>query len=59
MTKPQVECPDCGGSGIDDMDDSMYCPLCDGKKVVDAETAEVVLGEWAEYGKATGRENDA
>ncbi len=32
--KVMVACPDCKGSGIDQMDASMFCPLCDGKKVL-------------------------
>jgi rubredoxin len=31
---PRIVCPDCGGTGIDNMDSSMYCPFCDGKKTV-------------------------
>lgn len=37
FTTPKVrkakKCKGCGGTGIDDMDSSMYCPVCNGGKV--------------------------
>lgn len=30
----KIICPDCGGSRMDDMDESMFCPFCDGKGTV-------------------------
>jgi len=35
-------CPDCGGSGVDCMDESMYCPLCGGDGKVTMATAESI-----------------
>lgn len=43
-------CPDCSGSGIDEMDATMYCPLCDGKKRVPYKTWAFVTKAWEKHG---------
>jgi len=29
--KKKMTCPDCFGTKLDQMDNSMYCPFCNGK----------------------------
>lgn len=45
-----VICVDCGGSGVDEMDDEMYCPLCGGDGEIEKSVADSVLKSWEKHG---------